>query len=253
MVISIRLLSLAVMVTPLAPAVAQEPPRIVVEGYGEAQTPPDVVSIGYDVRGEGKSSDDAIRDLVTKSARIGGRLQAVDPDILPVTKDMTVTGVRGSACGRDSNNDDDDAIKLSTGSCAIVGYVSEQSFTFDSKRVKEAGTLVGIASQAGATKPTIRNFAVSDERPLKRKAVVDAYANARAKAQAVAEASGMSLGPIISASLDRAYGDDDDAIVVTGSRISRPDLEAPSPVTVVMNVRPIKTSATLKVTFGVTR
>ncbi len=253
MLISGRLVLLAAMLGPVAPAKAEDPPRIVVEGYGEAEMPADVVSIGYNVLGEGKTSDDAVRDLVAKTARIGGRLQAIDPDIAPETKNMTITGVRGTTCGRSTSGDDDDAVKLSIGSCAIAGYVAEQSFTFDSKRVKDAGTLVGIAGQAGATKPAIRNFAVSDEKPLKRRAVADAYANARAKAQAVAEASGTKLGPIISASLDRAYGDDDDAIVVTGSRITRPDLEAPTPVTVVMHVGPIKTNATLKVTFSVLR
>ena len=111
--------------------------------------------------------------------------------------------------------------------------------------------MVGIAGQAGATKPSISGFTVSDERPLRRKAVAAAFANALARAQAVAEAGGVKLGPIISANLDRAYGDKDDAIVVTGSRVSRPDLEAPSPVTVVMNVGPIKISATLDVTFSV--
>ena len=201
-------------------------------------------------------SDDAVRELVAKTARIRGRLQAVDPLIAPETKDMTVTGVRGSTCGRGANEDDDDTVRLSTGPCAIAGYVAEQSFTFKSKQVKDAATLVGIAGQAGATRPSIRGFAISDERALKRKAVSDAFANARSKAQAVAEASGTKLGPIVSANLDRAYGDDgdgDDAIVLTGSRIARPDLEAPSPVTVVMNVGPIKTSETLKVAFAVVR
>ncbi|MEP7315954.1 MAG: SIMPL domain-containing protein [Sphingomicrobium sp.] len=253
LLLSGRVLLIAATIGPFVPAQAQaqDAPRIVVEGYGVAETPPDLVTIGYDIRGEGKTSDDAVRDLVAKTARISGRMQAVDPLIAPETKDMTVTGVRGSACGRGANDDDDDVVRLSTGPCAIAGYVAEQSFTFKSKQVKDAATLVGIAGQAGATRPNIRSFAISDERALKRKAVSDAYANARAKAQVVAQASGTKLGPIISANLDRAYGDDDDAIVITGSRIARPDLEAPSPVTVVMNVGPIKTSATLKVTFGV--
>ena len=40
-----------------------ERPRIVVDGYGDIKTPPDLATITYTVRGEGSSSDSAVRSM----------------------------------------------------------------------------------------------------------------------------------------------------------------------------------------------
>ena len=246
-----RVALIAAGLMPFAAAGAADVPKIVVQGFGSVEAPPDLVTIYYSVRGEGLTSDDAVRALVAKSALISGRLQRIDRLVAPETSDLTVTGVRGNDCTQGSD-EDNEKVRLSTGTCAIMGYVAVQDFTFKSKQVKDAGTLVGIAGQAGATKPSISGFTISDERPLRQKAVAAAFANARTKAQSVADAGGVQLGPIISANLDRAYGDKDDAIVVTVSAEQfNHGLEAPAPVTVYMTIGPIKTSATLDVTFGV--
>ena len=39
-------------------------PKIVVDGYGEVKTIPDVATISYTIRGEGTTSDDAVRAMV---------------------------------------------------------------------------------------------------------------------------------------------------------------------------------------------
>ena len=50
----LRAAVLGLLVTAQAQAQAQDAPRIPVEGYGVAGALPDVVTIGYDVRGEGE-------------------------------------------------------------------------------------------------------------------------------------------------------------------------------------------------------
>ena len=97
-----RLALIAAMLVPITSVRAADSPRIVVQGYGVAEAPPDLVTVDYSVRGEGPTSDDAVRALVTKSALISGRLQRADPLVAPETSDLSVTGVRGTQCGQSS-------------------------------------------------------------------------------------------------------------------------------------------------------
>lgn len=226
------------------------PPRIVVEGNGTVKTPPNIATITYSVRGEGKTNDEALKAMVATVARIEGSLVTIDPDVQPKSGNLSVVGVRGADCKIERY---DDTPRLSTGSCAIVGFLAKQSYSVLTAKVSDVGTMVGLAGRNGATEPEMNGFDLSDSSPAKNLAIAAALADARAKAEAIARGSGLALGQMISASLDGAREDGDDAIVVTGSRLVRPELDAPTPVTVVIAPKEIETTARVTVTYAVQR
>jgi len=231
-------------------AAVEQPPRIVVNGYGEVQTPPNIARFSYEVRGEGRTSDDALKALVATAARVENGLLALDPAIQPKSGNLSVVGVRGSDCKIERY---DDTPRLSTGSCAVVGYLAKQTYSARTEKVADVGTMVGFAGRNGASEPEMTGFELADTRPAKDKAIAAALADARAKAEALARGSGVALGPMITASLDGARDEEDEAIVVTGSRLVRPELDAPKPVTVSVAPRPIETNARVTVTYAVQR
>ena len=131
--------------------------------------------------------------------------------------------------------------------------MAKQTFTASTEKVGDVGTMVGLAGRNGATEPEMMGFDLSDSKPAKNRAIATALADARAKAEAMARGSGVALGPMITASLDGAREDGDEAIVVTGSRLVRPELDAPTPVTVTVAPKAIETSARVTVTYAVQR
>lgn len=62
-------------------------PRIVVTGFGEIKTMPDVATIGYVVRGEGATSDEAVTALTASDASINAALHGSTelPSLTPAT------------------------------------------------------------------------------------------------------------------------------------------------------------------------
>jgi uncharacterized protein YggE len=91
----------AILLSGSNPASAQIQPdqrRIVVEGYGEIKTPPDIATIHYTLRGEGSTSDEAVRAMVAKGAKIEDGLRTIDASIDPRTSDISVSPARGGEC-----------------------------------------------------------------------------------------------------------------------------------------------------------
>ena len=228
-----------------APAVEQ-PPRIVVEGNGMVKTAPNIATINYSVRGEGKTNDEALKALVAAAARVDNGLRAMDSTIAPKVGDLEIAAVRGAECkiGRYS-----DAPALSTGVCVIAGYVATQKFTARTGLVKDVGTLVGIAGRNGATGPEISGFDITDKVSAKNRAIAAALANARTKAQAIAQGSGVILGPMISASLDSARDFDLDGTVTVETLLN----ELPQVIPVKVAPEDIQTTAKVTMTYAVQR
>lgn len=113
--------------------------------------------------------------------------------------------------------------------------------------------MVGLAGRNGATEPEMTGFDLCDSKLAKNKAIAAALADARVKAEAIARSSSVALGSMITASLDGAREDGDEAIVVTGSRIVRLDQDAPAPVTITLAPKAIETSARVTVTYAIQR
>ncbi|WP_294120668.1 SIMPL domain-containing protein [Sphingomonas sp.] len=222
-------------------------PRIVVTGSGTVKTPPNVADLEYEVNGEGETSDQAVKALVSKGAAIENALRSLDPELDLHSDKVKVQGVRRGPCKAD---DYDETAHLSTGNCAIVGYVATQEFDLRSTKVSDAGTMVGLASRQGATNPSIESFGLADQRVAKQQAIAAALGDARVTAEALAAGSNARLGEIMTISLDDAR---EQEIVVTGSRVARNSVPPPTPVIVSVAPGPVITTAQVTVTYAIGR
>ena len=222
------------------------PARIEVTGYGEVKTIPDVATISYTIRGEGATSDAAVRAMTASAALIDGAIGAVDGAAEPQTSEVKVEAVRSSDC----KERDYGPQQLSTGACAISGYVATQSITLHTLDVKDAGTIVGLVGRAGGLDPRINSFDLRDNRPEQQQAIDAALADAIAKASAIAAATHVRLGPLLN--VTSGPRTDKQQIVVTGSRITTANsLPALAPVPVQVTPQPITTNSYVTVTYAV--
>jgi uncharacterized protein YggE len=226
-----------------------ERPRIIVEGYGEVKTPPDLAVITYTVRGEGRTSDDAVRAMTLQGSQIEVALRKIDAPAEPRTGDVRVMPVRSDDC----KESDTDTPQLSAGPCAILGYVATQSVTVRTSAVNDAGTMVGLVGRGGAFEARISNFDLRDPHPAQQRATDKALSDAETKATAIAGASHVKLGSILSINANPRQGDD--VISVTGNRRPAPLMDivaAPlPPVSVRVNPEPISTTSNVTVTYAI--
>jgi uncharacterized protein YggE len=225
-----------------------ERPRVVVDGYGEVKTAPDLAIISYTARGEGSTSDDAVRAMTLAEARIASSLRTIDSNAGPRTGDVKVTPVKSDDC----KEQDYGSPQLSAGPCAILGYVATQSVTVRTAAVKNAGTMVGLAGRGGGFDAQIERFDLQDPRSAQRQATAAALDDAASKAGAIAQAGHLSLGKILS--INTSSRPDGQEIVVTGilRRSSAPaPAEMPPPVAVPITPLPITTTANLIVTYAI--
>jgi uncharacterized protein YggE len=77
----------------------------------------------------------------------------------------------------------------------VTGYVAQDTVSAKSK-IDGAGALIDAATGAGANTVDGPSLSVSDSDALYRDALKKAVADARAKAQALAEAGGFGVGPV---------------------------------------------------------
>jgi uncharacterized protein YggE len=198
------------------------------------------------VQGEGKTSDHAVQALVAKSAAIEGALRSMDASLVLHSTTVKVQAAHQGAC---KEGDYDETVRLSTGQCAIAGFVATQDFDIRTSNVVDAGTMVGLAGRHGASDPKIDNFGLGDQRDAKRQAIAAALADARSKAEAIAAGSDARVGDVISITLDGARGQE---IIVTGSRIRSNDLSN-APISIKVAPGPVVTTAQVTVTYAIAR
>ena len=184
--------------------------------------------------------------MTASAARIQASIRVVDAAAEPKTSDVRIAEVRSTDCKEQPYG----SPQLSSGACAILGYVATQSVVLRSPAVKQSGTLVGLVGRAGGLNPRIDGFTVRDSRPEQQQAIIAALADAAAKAQAIAAATHVQLGPI----LNVMSGPRNDAqqIVLSGSRVGAPP-PPPPPPPVSVNVVPelLTTNSVVTVVYSI--
>lgn len=225
------------------------PARIEVTGYGEVKTMPDMATISYTARGEGATSDDAVRAMTASGAKIVAALHAVDAGAEPHTSEVKIAVVRSDDCKEQTYGPP----QLSTGACAISGYVATQSVTVRTRAVKDAGTMVGLAGRAGGLNPQINSFDQGDSRAVQQQAIAAALADAQSKAAAIAAASHVQLGPILN--VQSGPRNDRQEAIVSGSRLptvgAPPPPPPPPPVPVNVVPEPLTTNSYVTVIYAI--
>ena len=226
------------------------PNSLTVEGRASVNTAPNVATYSYRVRGEGKTSEEALRNMVSRGAGIESALKARDSGTILTSEDVKVESVRDPNCGNtDDENDYGERTVMSVGKCTIVGFVAAQNFKGKTGNVREVGTLAGIATTNGALNSTVGSFDLTNEADAKKRAIAAAMEDARRKADALATGARARLGEILSVSLDNANRfESSQDIVVTGAMRTNPNV-----VQVSMMPEDVETSATVTVTYAIAR
>ena len=250
-----KLAVLAIMIAVSSSAEAQtpSPSQILVSKSGTAKTPPDMVTVGFTLRGEGVTSDEAsskLRDSAkAMSAGVAGLLQKAGEYH---SSALSIGQVRSKDCDANSYGPQ----RLSTGPCAIIGYIASMPVTIQTSRVADAGTLVGLIGRLGGLDANLRAFWLRDDTIARRLAMQAALASAQTQARLIAEGSGGRLGPLLRVQ-DADYREvalDMLPAVQSAEAPPPPPPPAPrAPVRIDLAPEPIQTTVRLMAAYGIDR
>jgi uncharacterized protein YggE len=236
------------------PASAQvpAPSQILVSASGTVRTPPDMATIGFTLRGEGATSDEAavrLRDgAASVRAGVAG-LMGTGADYQ--SSGLSIVQVRSRECDANMYGQQ----RLSTGPCAVVGYVATMSVSIDTPKVTDAGTLAGLIGRLGGVDVGIRRFWLRDEMLARRRAMQLALTNGHDQAQIIAGGGGVRLGPLL-----RVQDADYNEMSWDQSRGTAPPIIAPPapappppppPVRIDLAPEPIQTTVRVMVAYGI--
>lgn len=162
-------------------------PRITVTGEGEAAAVPDmaVVTLGVTAQGAeaGMAMDEASEVAEAILARLDGLgiaardRQTSDLSLMPVWSDE-----RGGEGRR------------------ITGYEANNRLTVRVRNLSQLGDVLEAVLQDGANRLSGLTFGLQEPGPVMDEARRDAVADAMSKARVLAEAAGVTLGPVVSIS-----------------------------------------------------
>jgi uncharacterized protein YggE len=235
----IKMLALAAMLVALPVAAPAETldvkqPVIVVAGDGHADQPPDHGTFTYELRGEGKTEVASLQALSAVRVRVEQGLLGMSgvtrAEIKP--SDLAMVPVRSPDCKDDDENTA--ARQLSTGPCAISGYVATMKATASITPPERTGDGISLASELGAANATLGDWEVDDLADLQSAAAKDAIAKARARAEQIAAASAVRLGSVVRI--------EDGHLRAEGGITDLYNLHAPMPAALIQP-RPAKPSA----------
>ncbi|MGH3014064.1 MAG: SIMPL domain-containing protein [Gaiellaceae bacterium] len=150
---------------------------ITVVGSGSARAVPDVAEWSFGVQ---TTSDTAAAALAANSAAMDG----------------VVAALRDSGIGEEDLQTEQVSVypRLSDDGRAVVGYDASNTVRATIRELDRAGATVDAAVSAGANQVYGPTLTLSDSKAQYRAAVEAAFGDARARAEAIAEQAGVSLG-----------------------------------------------------------
>jgi uncharacterized protein len=171
--------SLAAQATP-----SQGPPRIIATGTGEARVSPDRATIFVGVQSRATTAAAAGADNARRQKAILDTLRA-----LGLTPDQLST--------LNYNVSPEMQYNQNGGAPRVTGYVVTNTVRAEVRKIDDVGRLIDAALGKGANEISSLQFYSSKADSARRAAMADAVRNARADAEALAAASGGSVGPIL--------------------------------------------------------
>jgi uncharacterized protein len=154
-----------------------DPHGITVSGSASATATPDRATFTFGVDSRAATASQALASTNAQTRRVIAALLAAGID----RKDLQTQLVSLSPQTTDDG-------------LSIRGYVAQNSVAATLRDLGRAGQVVDAAVDAGANQVYGPSLVVSDQDDLYRTALKAAYADARAKAQSLAAASGQSVG-----------------------------------------------------------
>lgn len=180
-------LAAAVLACALPFAVAAQTPapgRITVTAEGRVDAVPDMATVSLGV--------------VTRDDTAAGALSANSDAVARVLDTLTAAGIAArdlQTTGLSVNPDWDHS---SGGEGRIRGYIAMNQVTARVRDMAALGPVLDAAVKDGANTLNGLSFALSDPAPLLQKARAAAVAEARARAEVLAQAAGVTLGRVLS-------------------------------------------------------
>jgi uncharacterized protein YggE len=154
--------------------------QITVNGVGSVEAVPDRVAFNFGVQTSAKTASAALSANAEAATKVIAALKAAGI----ATKDIQTQQVSLSQ-------------RLSDDGQTVLGYNASSSVSTSLPSIAKAGELVDAAVAAGADSVDGPSLTLSNVKALERKALAGAVADAKARAQALADAAGVSLGAIV--------------------------------------------------------
>src|SRR5690349_14588679 len=153
---------------------------ITVNGTGTATSTPTTSTWGFGVQARGDTASATLRAVSAQMAKLLAALKGAGVAAADLQTSSVSLGVR----------ENDDGTK-------ILGYSASQSVTAKLRSLDRAGAIVDAAVEAGATDVSGPGLAVDSQTALERQALAAAFDDAKAKAQALAQKAGVTLGQAV--------------------------------------------------------
>ena len=167
---------------------------IALQGTGESTGVPDQLTFRLSVRAKADDVTTALDDASTSMRRVLGALDRADVR----RRDVRTTGL--------SVRPDYDY--SASGPPVLTGYVATQSVLVLVRELRDSGAAIAAATEAGGNAVRLSGVGlrIGDRDELLAEARDAAVAQARAKAEQYAAATGQALGPVLSVREVRARG-----------------------------------------------
>lgn len=162
------------------------PRQIIVTGQGVVQAAPDVAHVQVGVTKEARTAGEAMNQASRAAQAVLQRVAEIGIE----ARDIQTTNI--SLHPRMQHN--------SGAAPRVTGYVASNALAIRVRDLDVLGTLLDAVVGDGANTMNGLSFAIADDGPLEDEARARAVADARAKALVLAEAAGVSLGPVQSIS-----------------------------------------------------
>ncbi len=163
---------------------AAEPEHnIVVGGYGEVIAKPDFSTITIVVTGKSATSEEAAANCDAAAQQV--KEIATAQNVLE--KNMTASGVTLSSITRENDG-------------AVTGYVARETITITESNVDRVNGILSPIIDAKIIESYEVTYSLLDASKAYNGALAAAMTDAQEKAQAIADAGGVILGPVVSVS-----------------------------------------------------
>jgi uncharacterized protein YggE len=158
---------------------AGEAPGITVTGHGTASAAPDRADFSFGVETQGETAGEALAANGKAAAGVIDAVRAAGVAEADIQTQQVSVHSRYSSEGQ-----------------AIVGFTATNTVTAALRDLEKAGAVIEAAVAAGANAVHGPTFAVSDPADVYGVALEGAFADARAKAELLAEVTGATLGEV---------------------------------------------------------
>lgn len=226
----------------LAAAAATLPecsPCVRVTGRAEIEAAPDYFMMEATLRGRGTTREAALSAAAAALAKVNDAAPHLDgmKSLKLTSTDASAEPMRGRGCDDYDNSQD----------CPITGYRTEFTVKLKGSPASAAGPAFSLLSELGGENVNLRRYGLEDASAATQRAVKAAVVDARAKADAIAAASGSRVKRLVAANFG-ANGppapQDSGEIIVTARRVD-PKINVP------LTPDPIKIAAEVDAAFTI--